>query len=112
MVPFDDPNVVAYNPLATTFMEVVAPNDDIHVTEKPWSEIITWMDDILINVMGQRVKTVASARRYQVPFAAVLFGVSALANGSVSPNSYSPSSVGDPHITSVTGEKFDLWKLG
>ena len=63
VVPFDDPNMVAYNPLATTFMEVVAPNDDIHVTEKPWSEIITWMDDILINVMGQRVKTIASVKR-------------------------------------------------
>ena len=60
---------------------VVAPNDDIHVTEAPWSEVITWMDDILIDVMDaligrvpcvQRAKTIASARRCQVPFAAVL----------------------------------------
>ena len=48
----DDPNMVAYNSLAKTYMEVVAPNDNIHDTEAPWSEIVTWMDDILFDVMG------------------------------------------------------------
>jgi len=117
----DDPNMVAYNSLAKTYMEVVAPNDDIDETEAPWSEIITWMDDILIDVMGcvdRSSPLCAESDDYCVcqaspgPIHCCPFGVSALAGGSVSPNSYGPSSVGDPHITSVTGEKFDLWKLG
>ena len=31
---------------------------------------------------------------------------------SLDSNSYSPSAEGDPHITTITGEKFDLWKMG
>ena len=104
-------NMVAYNSLATTFMEVVAPNEDIHVTEAPWSEIITWMDDILIDVMGcvdRSSPLCAESEDYCVcqampgPIRCCPFGVSALAGGSVSPNSYGPSS----------SEKFDLWRLG
>ena len=117
----DDPNMVAKNSLATTFMEVVAPSDDIHVTEAPCSEINTWMDDILIDVMGcvdRSSLLCAESEDHCVcqampgPIRCCPFGVSTLAGGPVSPTSCGPSSVGDPHITSVTGGKFDLWRLG
>jgi len=121
----DDPNMVAYNSLANTYMEVVAPNDDIHDTEAPWSEIVTWMDDILIDVMGcvdRSSPLCAESDDYCVcqampgPVHCCPFMVNTIGGGSLSPSSYGPSvgpsSIGDPHITSVTGEKFDLWKLG
>ena len=39
-------------------------------------------------------------------------GPNSLQPNSLDPNSYSPSAEGDPHITTITGEKFDLWKMG
>jgi hypothetical protein len=117
----EDPNMVAYTALSETFMEVVAPNDKIDETEAPWTEIVTWMDAILIDVMGcvdRSDPLCAESEDHCVCQASpglihcCPFGVSAIGGGSLSPSSLVPSSVGDPHITSITGEKFDLWKFG
>jgi len=137
----EEPNMQAFTALSETFMDVVASNDALDVTVTPWKEIVLWMDDILTDVMGcvDETHPACSSEDYCLcegapgprmccPFNEVSgmepnsigpssfgpdsLGPNSLQPNSLDPNSYSPSAEGDPHITTITGEKFDLWKMG
>jgi hypothetical protein len=130
----EEPNMQAFTALSETFMDVVASNDKLDVTMTPWKEIVLWMDDILTDVMGclEEGHIACTTEDYCLcqatpgpRFCCPFNELSGLGPNSLSPNSlgplqpnsldpYSapPSSEGDPHITTITGEKFDLWKMG
>jgi len=136
----EEPNMQAFAALSETFMDIVSPNEELDENETPWKEIVYWMDDILTEVMGCVEETnsacatedycLCEARpgpRLCCPFNEMIVDPNSLGPSSLGPSSLGPSSVGssttepapyypssegDPHITTITGEKFDLWKMG
>ena len=103
-----NPNMRAYDAMVQAYMDIVDPTD-MDKTQSPWTDFVYWMDDILTDVMGCVSRTdercaddgYCLCQAAPGPIFCCPFG----------PNAHHDSSIED-HITSITGEKFDLWRLG
>eukprot|EP00450_Noctiluca_scintillans_P018249 CAMPEP_0194536358 /NCGR_PEP_ID=MMETSP0253-20130528/75261_1 /TAXON_ID=2966 /ORGANISM="Noctiluca scintillans" /LENGTH=309 /DNA_ID=CAMNT_0039382273 /DNA_START=129 /DNA_END=1058 /DNA_ORIENTATION=+ len=100
----------AYGTLTEAFHEVVDPEDSIHNNEAPWKDISFQIDEILEDVMGCfpssspecSADTHCTCQSVQSDFCCPWLAL----------DKHVVSASGDPHITSMSGEKFDLYRLG
>uniref|UniRef100_A0A7S1AQY9 VWFD domain-containing protein n=1 Tax=Noctiluca scintillans TaxID=2966 RepID=A0A7S1AQY9_NOCSC len=107
----ENPDMKAYDTLVDAFMESVDQETDLDNGQTPWANISYWLDDILTDAMHcvSPDSPQCTAEDGYCTCLDVEGGAMCCPWLNVAPPIIAE---GDPHITSLTGQKFDLWKLG